>query len=413
MPPDAVRNSPPLPWRRLALILWSICLLVILARLCLDQPGRRSLYPIYGKAGTNWRAGKDLYPTEKKGYGYPLFRYSPTAAVLLAPFTYLPFRAADLLWRIINWSGLLGSLLGWSRRMYGTDNRSAVGVWLLLILPLAIGNLNNGQSNSLVLAALLAGLAAAAGQRWNWAAVLLAFACLFKVYPLAVGLLMCLLYPRKFAPRWMAALALGAALPFALQDPAYVGRQYALWLHYLRVEDRTGWPVYFSNLDFQLLCRVWLSPIGPKMYTAIQLVSAAAIAVFCLAARRIDPTPRRLLPLVLGLGCIWMTVFGPATESPTYVLLAPTAAGTFLSAWRDRRSLPLRGLLLAVYALLVSAQIVAWFAGLYLPYRAWGPQPVAGLLLAVGLLMPLFHPRLTTRLQSFRNSVAKLCRPHA
>jgi hypothetical protein len=409
MPLDALRSGKDQSarWLGFALAAWAVCLLAILVRLALVEPGRGSLYPVYRVAAQSWRAGQDLYPIEPKDIGFPLYRYSPAAAVLMAPLSYLPFGVGDLLWRIVNAGALLAGLLWWSRAVRGLANVETVGAFLLLVLPLAIGNLNNGQTNSLVLAALLAGLAAVAGERWNLAAGLIALASIFKVYPIAVGLLVGLLYPRRFPLRLAGALVLGLGLPFLLHDSAYVLRQYALWLNYMRMEDRSTWPVYFTNLDFQMLCRAWVTPISPRTYCIIQLIAAAIIGSLCLAARRLGWQTGRLLTLVLGLGCVWMTVFGPATESPTYVLLAPSAAGALLSSWRDRRSSALCGVLLSAYALLVSAQAVSWFAGLYLPYRALGPQPFAGLLLAVGLLVQLFHLVPEARGQRLNSAVSR------
>ena len=114
----------------------------------------------------------------------------------------MPYRPADLLWHFINWAALLGSLFWSAHAAPGLADRDTIGKLLMLVLPLAIGNLNNGQSNSLVLAVTVAGLAAVASERWNLAAVLIALACLFKVYPIAVGMLLAALYPRRFFPGW-------------------------------------------------------------------------------------------------------------------------------------------------------------------------------------------------------------------
>ncbi len=385
------RRYHPAQWLAWGLALWTVCLLVILVRLYLMEYGRQSLYPVYEWAGTTWRKGGDLYPTERKGWGYPLFRYSPTAAALMAPLSRLPSVPADMVWHVISWAALFGASCWWAWAVVGPARRETVGLLLLLLLPLAIGNLNNAQSNTLVLAAVLAGLAAAAGQRWNLAAGFIAAACLLKVYPIAVGLLLCLLFPRRFALRLVGALALGLALSFALQEPSYVQRQYTLWLNYLTIEDRSGWELYHTNIDFQLLCRVWLTPISMGTYHRIQLAAGGSFALICLAAVRAGWRTEKLLPLVLGLGGVWMTVFGPATESPTYLLLAPTAAEAVFTSRRDRRSMALRAWQVSVYGILLSAQVVAWFPSLFMPYRALGPQPIAGLLLAVGLLVQLFR----------------------
>ena len=45
---------------------------------------------------------------------------------------------------------------------------------------------------------------------------------LFKLYPVAVGLLLAACFPRRFAPKFAVAVLSGVLLPFALQSPDYV-----------------------------------------------------------------------------------------------------------------------------------------------------------------------------------------------
>src|SRR5207302_29864 len=103
---------------------------------------------------------------------------------------------------------------------------------------------------------LLAALAAVGSGRWNFAAAGLGLATFFKVYPLAVGLLLAAVYPRKFGVRLFLALAAGALLPFLLQRPGYVSGQYAAWWEVLRTEDRNDLPLILCYRDLCLLCRV-------------------------------------------------------------------------------------------------------------------------------------------------------------
>src|SRR5207245_11703816 len=97
--------------------------------------------------------------------------------------------------------------------------RSQQALLFLLAVPLSIGCLNNGQSNVLIIALLLGATAAIQMGRWNLAAGCLALAVLFKIYPIALGLLFSLLFPRKFGSRFFLALLLGLVLPFLLQNP--------------------------------------------------------------------------------------------------------------------------------------------------------------------------------------------------
>jgi hypothetical protein len=214
---------------------------------------------------------------------------------------------------------------------------------------------------------------------------------LFKVYPVAVGLLLAVVYPRRFAGRFAVALALGLALPFLLQRPGYVADQYAGWVEHLRTDDRTVLPLELWYRDLRLLCRVCHVPLSAQGYQVVQIAAAAAIAVLCLTARLKSWPERRLLTGLFGLGCIWMTLFGSATESSTYILLAPTLAATLLLAWQPPQPRWLRGALLASYLLFTATQAAAWFPDGARRFHVLAPHPLAALLLLMGLLAAEWH----------------------
>jgi hypothetical protein len=374
-------------FERWVVVLWVAGLVGIGVRMLLMPPGARTLWPVYELAGRNWAAGADLYPRQPQGPGYPLFRYSPSVALLLAPPAALPGKWGDLCWRLLNAAALLGGLFALARAIVpATLTRRQTAALLALMLPAGIGHLSNGQCNALVIGLVLLAFAAAAARRWNLAAAALAVASLFKLYPVAAGLLLALLYPRRFGPRFLAALILGAALPFAFADPDYVLRQYDLWFRYALTEDRSGWVLDGTNVDFHLLYRVWLGPMSLTTYRAAEVAAGVAFAGLCLAARRSGRPERRRLTLALGLACVWMTVLGPATESPTYLLLAPCVAWGVLAGWAEPARPVVRLLMLASYALFLSVQVAGLSGTLFYAYRTLGPQPLAGLLYLVALL---------------------------
>src|SRR5439155_501340 len=72
-------------------------------------------------------------------------------------------------------------------------------------------------------------------------------------------------------------------------------------------------------------------------YQAIQLGAAAAMLAGVLLAAWRTRDRRFTSALGLHLGCIWMTVLGPATEAHTYAILAPTAAAVAVLAYSDRK----------------------------------------------------------------------------
>jgi hypothetical protein len=311
-------------WVRWAAVLWAALVVSVCARGAL-QPHKRNLYFTWWTAAGDWVQGADLY---RPYFAPPLdqFRYSPPVAALLAPWHWLPEGVGNVLWRLLNAGALLGGLAWWLRAgapaATTPGQRAAVS---LLVLPLALGSLNNGQPNPLLTGLLLGSVAGVAGGRWWAAAGCAALAAALKVYPLALGLLLAVAYPRRFGLRLAAALALLAALPYLCQEPGYVTRQYALWYERLRPADehRRHWPDEIAYRDLWLLLRVWGVPLAGSAYQAVQLAAAAGCAAVVAALRWRGRPASQVGLAALTLGSAWMMLLGPATESCTYVVLAP------------------------------------------------------------------------------------------
>jgi hypothetical protein len=372
----------------LAVGVWAVIFLVITLR-CGLAPHRHSVYPIFATAAQNWLAGNSLY-----GMPGDPYRYSPLVATLFVPFSLLPAALGGVLWRWLSGAVYLTALAWWCRAVAPQPLTSRRLAWIgLLIVPLSIGNLNNGQSNVLVLGLLLAGTASAARERWNLAAGSVALACLFKIYPIAIGLLLVVVYGRRLALRLGLALAVGLLVPFLLQQPDYVAAQYAGWLEHLRTDDRQTMPVELWYRDIRLLCHTLHLPLNAIAYPVAQVMTGCAIAGLCWLGRRQRRDAHLVLHSLFALGCCWMTLFGSATESSTYVLLAPSLAWAVTEAW----SRPTAGLspatqgrgtqtslwqllgLSASFGLFVVTQAAVWLPHSR-PLHTLGSHALAGLL---------------------------------
>jgi hypothetical protein len=378
-------------WEKLAIGVWLLVLLGIAGRLCLWPHKSAGVYPIFANAAQNWWEGADLYFWDLQPSVYDHFRYSPLVAAALSPLAILPERIGAVIWRLINAGIYLAALAWWGQAvLLPSLTRRQTALLFLLVVPLSIGSLNNGQSNPLVIGCLLAGAAAAATERWNLAAVAVAVACLFKLYPLAVALLLIAVYPRRFTVRFVLAMAAGLALPYLFQHPAYVTRQYANWLQLLRLDDRSNWQLDIAYRDLWLLIRVYHIPISLKGYLAIQLGTAACAALLCLAGRLAGWSPRKLLTALLNLGVCWMILCGPATESSTYILFAPVLAWAVLDAHLRSRGVGARTVALTAFGLCLVNDMASWFPFVK-TLHAWGPKPMAALLIFSYVLAQLVH----------------------
>jgi hypothetical protein len=332
MRPDSWRAHPT-AWVRLAIALWTIVVLVVCVR-SVVEPRRRSLFPTYAAAGADWRAGANLYlhTLERPEAHIDLFRYSPFAAALLVPWSLLPEGLGGALWRLSETAVYLGGALWWIRS--GLPNRlntRQMGVLFVLLLPLALPSLGNGQANLFVIGLLLGAVTAAAEERWGLTASCLALATALKLYPLAIALLLLVCYPRRLVVPLLLTLLAVAGLPFLLQHPDYVGRQYLSWQHILSQDvDRRSLPTPMTYRDLWLLCRVCGVPMSNLAYEVVRLTLAGACALVCLGGQRQGQPHRRTLTTILTLGCGWLMLCGPSVESSTFVLLGPALAWTLL-----------------------------------------------------------------------------------
>jgi hypothetical protein len=371
---------------RLALAVW----VVLVAAVCIRgilAPAAHSCYPYYEPAGRAWLEGQDLYAATGC-----TCRYSPLVNAFFAPLSLMPSWLGVLTWRLLNAAALLAAVLWWIDAYVSPTWPPALrALVLLMVIPLGIGNINCAQANPLLIGLMLAAAAAAARDRWNVAAVCCAAACVLKVYPVALALLFAVTYPRRFAPRFAAALAVGLALPFLLQHPEYVARQYINWWGNLCNDDRTAWHPAAGWRDLWLLIRITKAPVSRAVYLGIQLAVAGFIAIVCLIGRWRAAWPKQeVINAALGLSAGWMTVCGPATEGATYLLVMPTLAWSTIESWWRPWSWPLRGLLLASCAAFTIAMAGYW-TGHTSEWTAYGQQPIGGLLLLAALLAKSFQ----------------------
>jgi hypothetical protein len=347
------------------------------------------IFPVYARAGVAWFHGQPVYAEQD---GFDVFRYSPLVAALLVPFGLLPDPWGNLLWRALNLGVFLFGVRAWVRCVLPADlPASRRGVVYLLAGFLAATGLIDAQVNALVIGCLLLASADLARNRFGWAAVWSASACLLKLFPVAFALLLVLLRPRSFAPRWVLAVLAGLFVPFLLQDPDLVWQHYRSWIHLLGQDfGRQDWPLDLSYRDLRFLFRVYLLPLPPQVWPVLQLLGGLLIAGLIVALRWRKEAENRILVRVLGLSCCWMLVLGPATEGCTYILLAPSLAWAVVESFRtsrrpDETSGSLRGrwlrrgALLVAVGLLVTASAAPWFPG-GKQIHLLGPHPLAGTL---------------------------------
>jgi Glycosyltransferase family 87 len=330
-----------------ARVVWLLALTGLVVRFSWGGSHRQYAFNDYMLAGWHWMHGEYLY-TNWRG-----FIYSPVTASFFAPFACLPPRLAYSLWLVTNAGVFLGGLAAlFKTNLFPGFSQKCVGIAYLLLLPLVLGNLDVGQANPLIAGCLMFAIAAVRVERWNIAALCVAIPILFKIYPLAVGMLICVIAPRQFAWRLLVALLLLAVLPFLFQHWSYVSNQYHAWIETRIADNRIHYPEKYVPIDlWYLLHWVCRLPIQPWFYSLIQAGTGGAMALLCIWGRWKKWNSERLLIGLFFLGSVWMPLCGPSTESHTYLLMAPALILALVRSYHERQSALLCALLSLAFAI--------------------------------------------------------------
>ena len=336
-------------------VIWCIVFLVVIIRAA-RNPGKNTVLGTYLTAARHWLNGVDLYHSRTG------FVYSPLIAAFFVPLEIAPKIVSEIVSRLLYASVFLGAIVLWLRAgFHGAIPEGRRWLVFLLILPLTIGNINNAQINPLLAGLIMIAILAVHSERWMLAALCIAVTVYLKIYPIAVGMLLMLVAPRKFTWRLVAALVALGALSFVLQKPSYVLEQYQLWIATRSADNRRLWAGNQTPHDLWLLLRVAHVSISQNAYIAIQILSGAAIGAVCLLGRIRGWSPERLFVMMLSLVSAWMMLCGPATESCTYVILAPAITLALVCAFNRPSPVAMRALIVAAFLVILVAQGVESF----------------------------------------------------
>jgi Glycosyltransferase family 87 len=341
-------------WFFVTLVLWCLYVVIVCLRIYL-HPGSHSVFTEYRGAGGAWIHQAEVYEIQGT------FLYSPLIAALYSPFALISKNVSEVLWRVL--LGLALPLALWfnARKLFAFSKQEFA--WLfLLIMPLTLSSLNNGQANIIIIVLLLVATGAVSQSRWFLCAFCAAFAVYWKIYPIAFALLLALVFPKKLIFRILLVLIGLFVVSLFLQKPSYVLQQYGDWLVNLASDRRRAHEYYGRWRDFYLLLRLIGIPISPMWWTIVELAAGVIAAGICFLG-----TIRRwpLVTLVFGamsLAIVWMLLFGPATEAATYALIAVPSAYLLISGWSNTSQPALQITSTVTYLGFVGAHILnSWF----------------------------------------------------
>lgn len=308
---------------RLRSVRWLLALYVVTAvavalqRTMIPPPENDIL--IFRAAFHHLLAGQDLYAAYPAAYA-DLFKYSPTFALLFAPFALLPLVPGYILWALVCSTAVFA---GMTRVLPPRQAALALAIAWLAVL----GDMQRAQTNALCAGLMMLGWAALERERqWTSAAAIVAGGFV-KLFPIA-ALAGAIFHRRKarFALVVLAVVILGAALPLLTVSWSSLTAQYHSWG---AIETRdavplarygTGGAGLYAGLMGQF--RVWFDvrwPFWPTQLVGLALLMAPLLR----GPRAWTPTFRLNFLASILVFCV---LFNHQAESPSYSIAMIGAA---------------------------------------------------------------------------------------
>ena len=211
-----------IPARSWLLALYVVTILVVAVGKAYGHRGPDNNFLIFRWSFLNLASGHDMYAAQP-AHHTDLYKYSPSFAVLFAPFALIPFALSLALWDALN---ALLLFVAVERLLPNRQAAIALGVIYLEVLR----SMQRSQSNSLVTALVILAFLAFERRRQLGAASAIAIGAAVKIFPLA-ALALAIFYPRRirFALLMTGAIVIVLALPLLVVTPAELAAQYQSW----------------------------------------------------------------------------------------------------------------------------------------------------------------------------------------
>ena len=248
---------------------------------------------------------QDLYTFYQPEY-YDLYKYSPSFALCMGVFAWLPDLPALILFNVANAVVLIIAV----RKL--PFSQKNLNIFLLLILIETMISFTSSQVNALITGLLVLAWYFLENDKPWWATLFIVITFYIKIFGI-VGLALCLLYPS----RWKSALAticwiiVIGIMPLLVISPSQLLFLYKSWGTLLSHDHGAsvgvslyGWWHTWFGFDMN---KQWFVLIGALL--------------FCLPLLRVRSWAQPVYRLhMLASVLIWVVIFNHKGESPTYVI---------------------------------------------------------------------------------------------
>lgn len=326
-------------------------------------------------------SGHDLYAPNPAHRDF--FLYSPTFALLFAPFALLPFTAGVLLWNALN-----AGVLYWSLGL-ALPAREAFIARLVVFLD-TVGSMQNVQSNALVAGLMVVAFAELERRHELRAAWSIAAGTAIKIFPV-VAAVFAIFRPwrvPRFAMYGVVVALLTAGAPLLVTTPSLLIAQYKSWgaieaavstmrgysvMEHLHMWLGVDWPNQIVQLAGVVILLAPLAQLPHWASARFRAYFLASVLMFCVLFNHKAESPSFVIA-VAGVG-IWFAL--STRNSFAWAVLAIVAIGTILSAsdampevLQQRFFEPYRIKTLPVLLVWVLTQVELWRRNVSAPFPA-------------------------------------------
>lgn len=248
---------------------------------------------------------KDLYTGYPNEY-YDLYKYTPTFALLMAPFVWLPNLAGLILWNILNGIVLFYAL--W-KFPFGSEKKKLFAIGFILIE--ALTSLMISETNCLIAGLLILTYIAMEKKNIPLATFLLVLSIYIKPFGLAAFSLF-LFYPGKWKVFWYSLLwaVVLFILPLVIVSPHELIDIYKGWGITLKSDHDTSYGISVMGCLYS-----WFG-IADKYYS----LAIGTFLLFLPLLRYKSYSSSSFRQVFLASILVWVIIFNHKAESPGFVI---------------------------------------------------------------------------------------------
>ncbi len=265
-----------------------------------------------------------LYPQEH----WDLYKYSPSFALLFAPFALMPDLVGLMLWNAVNAFAIFLVF----RHLPNINDRSKLYMLWFVFLEL-FTCLQNEQSNGIMAGLIIGAFILLERKQFFLATLCIVFSVYIKIFGV-VAFALLLLYPGKlrsilYSIFWAVLLA---CLPLIVVSFSQLKLLYISWGQMLAndhsISDGLSVIGWFNR---------WFSFYPDKLYVLL-----GGIALFCIPLLRLKLYKEyHFRIMMLASILIWVIIFNHKAESPTFVIAISGVALWYFSIKREKVDLVL------------------------------------------------------------------------